>query len=84
MSWAVNSKSSVGILSVTGRILRPVTGKGPTEPIIGENASRPVTEKLPLNILRLQPVNAKYYIFHMTETFTPKQPYAFISHKHNI
>ena len=46
-SRAVNSKSSVGISSVTGRIWRPVHGKGPTEPIIKESARRPVTEKLP-------------------------------------
>ena len=43
-SRAVNSKSSVGISSVTGR---PVHIKGPTEPIIKESARRPVTEKLP-------------------------------------
>ena len=36
----------------TGRILalRPVTGKGPTEPIIRESARRPVTEKLPTEL----------------------------------
>ena len=49
-SQAVNSKSSVGILSVTRRIWRPVHGKGPTEPIIKESARRPVTEKLPTEL----------------------------------
>ena len=43
---AVNSKSSVGISSVTGYIWRPVHGKCRTEPIIKESARRPVTEKL--------------------------------------
>ena len=48
MAWSrgVNSKSSVGISSVT-----PVHGKGPTEPIIiKESARRPVTEKLPTEL----------------------------------
>ena len=51
MQWtysrALNSKSSVGISSVTGRI---VHGKDPTEPIIKERARRPVTEKLPTEL----------------------------------
>ena len=44
---AVITISSVGVSSVTERILRPVTGKGPTEPIIRKSARCPVIEKLP-------------------------------------
>ena len=47
LSRAVNSKSSVGISSVTGV---PVHGEDPTEPIIKESARRPVTEKLPTEL----------------------------------
>ena len=33
--------------------MRPVTGKGPTEPIIRESAKRPVTEKLPTELFEI-------------------------------